>query len=60
MEFILVMNAKPDQNIFDEVAIIMAIEPAYVEKDWYVRFNLPHKKIKSLSAIYGTTPKMNF
>ena len=30
------MNARPSKDILEEVALLMSIEPAYVEKDWFV------------------------
>jgi|SRR5882757_5272277 len=30
------MNAVPDKAIIEEVALNMGIDPAFVEKDWYV------------------------
>ena len=30
------MNARPSKDIIEEVALVMSIAPAYVEKDWFV------------------------
>ncbi|HEY4289032.1 MAG TPA: nucleotidyl transferase AbiEii/AbiGii toxin family protein [Puia sp.] len=30
------MNAVPDKDVIEEVALEMGIDPAFVEKDWYV------------------------
>jgi hypothetical protein len=30
------MNAKPSKDTIEEVALLMSIEPAYVEKDWFI------------------------
>ncbi|HEV2355914.1 MAG TPA: nucleotidyl transferase AbiEii/AbiGii toxin family protein [Puia sp.] len=30
------MNAAPDKALMEEVALEMGIDPAFVEKDWYV------------------------
>jgi hypothetical protein len=30
------MNARPNRNTIEEIALIMSIEPSYVEKDWFV------------------------
>ncbi|WP_257667054.1 nucleotidyl transferase AbiEii/AbiGii toxin family protein [Parapedobacter tibetensis] len=30
------MNGFPDKDIIEEVAVLMGIRPAFVEKDWYV------------------------
>lgn len=30
------MNARPNRDTIEEVALLMSIEPAYVEKDWFV------------------------
>ena len=33
---ISVMKKQPDKNLIAEVALVMALSPAYVEKDWYI------------------------
>ena len=30
------MNAVPDKAVIEEVALELGIDPAFVEKDWYV------------------------
>ena len=33
---ILVMKKQPDKKLIEEVALVMELSPAYVEKDWYI------------------------
>lgn len=30
------MSAQPDKDVFEEIAVIKGIRPAFIEKDWYV------------------------
>jgi predicted nucleotidyltransferase component of viral defense system len=34
--YTLVTKKQPDKDLIEEVALVMALSPAYVEKDWYI------------------------
>ena len=37
VEFMSVMNQRPEKEVFEEVALLKSIAPSFIEKDWFVK-----------------------
>jgi len=36
VEFMSVMNQRPEKEVFEEVALLKSMAPSFIEKDWFI------------------------